>query len=85
MAATKPQPAIDWVKIRLILLTNLNQVLAYTFEVVLLLVLIALAVSLLFIDQWQDALVTGGRMLLASLLLLLSSRYTAGASTTKDQ
>lgn len=85
MAATKPKPGIDWAKIRLILLTNLNQVLAYTFEVILLLVLIALAVSLLFIDQWQDALVTGGRMLLASLLLLLSSRYTAGSTTTKDQ
>lgn len=85
MAATKPEPTIDWAKIRLILLTNLNQVLAYAFEVILLLVLIILAVSLLFIDQWQDALVTGGRMLLASLLLLLSSRYTAGSPTTKDQ
>jgi hypothetical protein len=85
MAATKPKPGIDWAKIRFILLTSLNQVLAYAFEVILLLVLIALAVSLLFIDQWQDALVTGGRMLLASLLLLLSSRYTAGSTTTKDQ
>lgn len=85
MADSKTKKApVDWPRIRRILLTNMNEVLAYLFEVILLLTLITMSVQLLLADGWLDALTIGGRMLVAAILLHLSSRYTSGPSKPKE-